>query len=196
MRFKIFILASYVFVLPLVLTLAILISLYFFHQHQTSLKKSWGIAKASPHYESLPAPRASVDQEIEAEDARVAVLDEFFVDHDSPLSEHGAAFVETADKYGLDYRLLPAIAMQESNLCKKTPKDSNNCWGFGIYGGRVMRFSNYEEGIETVARGLSKNYVAHGLVEPEEIMKKYTPGSNGSWANGVNYFMDDIGASL
>ncbi len=196
MRFKFLVLASYAAAFPVVLTLIVLISLYFFYQHQTSLKKSWGITKASPHYESLPKEKASIELEAESEDARVAVLDEFFETHDSPLSTLGTTFVTTADKYHLDYRLLPAIAMQESNLCKKTPHDSNNCWGYGIYGGKVLRFATYEEGIETVAKGLSKNYKTQGLIAPEDIMKKYTPGSNGSWANGVNYFMDDINSSL
>lgn len=30
--------------------------------------------------------------------------------------------VAIADKYNIDFRLLPAIAMQESNLCKSDPR--------------------------------------------------------------------------
>jgi len=196
MRFKIFLLASYVLALPLVLAATILVSLYFFHQNQTSLKKSWGITKATPHYEALPEQRASITLETEARDARIDVLEEFFIRHDSPLVGYGKEFVVVADEYELDYRLLPAIAMQESNLCKKAPENSHNCWGFGIYGGKVTRFANYNEAIDTVAKGLARNYVANGLVQPSEIMTKYTPGSNGSWADGVNFFMDYIHSSL
>ena len=97
-----------------------------------------------------------------------------------------------ADKYEIDYRLVPAIAMQESNLCKVIPHNSYNCWGWGIYGNTVTRFSSYEESIETVSRGLKKYYVDQGLKTPDQIMKKYNPSSNGSWAFGVNFFFKAI----
>jgi hypothetical protein len=97
-----------------------------------------------------------------------------------------------ADKYSLDFRLIPSIAMQESNLCKKIPAESYNCWGFGIYGSKVTKFSNYPEAIETVTRTLALKYKEKGLVTPEEIMSMYTPSSNGSWAHGVNHFMQQL----
>ena len=86
----------------------------------------------------------------------------------------------------------PAIAMQESNLCKRSPENSFNCWGFGIYGQKVTRFSDYEEGIEAVTKTLALKYKADGLDTPQEIMRRYTPQSNGSWAESVEYFMDQL----
>lgn len=121
-------------------------------------------------------------------DQRIAYLKKFFRDHNSELYELAPYFVEVADRHDMDYRLLPAIAMQESNLCKKIPVDSYNCWGWGIYGDKVTRFSSYEEAIDTVAKGLKENYIDQGLVTPEQIMAKYTPSSNGSWARSVNFF--------
>jgi hypothetical protein len=112
------------------------------------------------------------------------------------LEPFASNVVEQADKYGLDFRLIPSIAMQESNLCQKIIADSHNCWGFGIYGKKVTKFQSYPEAIETVTRTLAQNYVAGGLNTPETIMKKYTPSNNGSWANGVNYFMDRLQYSL
>jgi hypothetical protein len=53
----------------------------------------------------------------------------------------------------------------------------------------VTKFGSYPEAIETITRTLATNYIAGGLNTPDQIMKKYTPSSNGSWANGVNYFM-------
>lgn len=123
-------------------------------------------------------------------DERVAILKSFFRQHNSPLYDHAEFIVKTADKYGLDFKLLPAIAMQESNVCRVIPNNSYNCWGWGIYGGQVTRFSSYPEAIDTVARGLKNNYIDKGLITPDEIMRKYNPGSpNGSWANGVNTFL-------
>ena len=112
--------------------------------------------------------------------------------YNSPLEQFAPDIVRTADKYGLDYRLLSSIAMQESNLCKKIIKDSYNCWGFGIYGTKVTRFQSYPEAIETVSKTLAKEYKNKGFETPEQIMKKYTPSSNGSWARGVNHFMNQL----
>ncbi len=123
-------------------------------------------------------------------DKRVAILKAFFRRHDSPLYDHAEFIVKVSDEYGLDYRLLPAISMQESGACRVIPHNSHNCWGWGIYGNTVTRFSSYPESIETVARGLKLYYIDKGLVTPEEIMRKYNPSSNGSWAFGVNTFID------
>lgn len=125
-------------------------------------------------------------------DGRSSNLKRFFRKYNSPLYEHAEFIVRTSDKYQFDYRLLPAIAMQESGLCRVIPHDSYNCWGWGIYGSTVTRFTSYEEAIDTVARGLKKNYIDKGLITATAIMAKYTPSSNGSWAHGVNTFLKVI----
>jgi hypothetical protein len=129
---------------------------------------------------------------ITSRDARVLLVSNFLRKYDSPLLPFANQIIEISDKYHLDYRLLVAIAMQESGLCKKIPPLSHNCWGYGIYGDLVTRFSSYPEGMETVARGLKKNYIDQGLNTPEEIMAKYTPPSQGSWAVGVNRVMNAL----
>ncbi len=141
-------------------------------------------------FAALPSAENVLGDSIVSKDARIEMLRQFFTKYKSPLEPYAQNIVEDADKYGLDYRLLPAIAMQESNLCKKIITDSYNCWGFGIYGKKVTRFESFPEAIDTVTKTLVNNYVAGGLNTPSEIMKKYTPSSNGSWANGVNFFMD------
>jgi len=97
-----------------------------------------------------------------------------------------------ADKYGLDFRLTTAIAQQESNLCKKTPAETYNCWGWGIHSKGTLGFEDYPHGIETVSRGLRKEYLDKGYLTVEDIMSKYTPLSNGSWAMGVSTFMAEM----
>lgn len=141
-------------------------------------------------YAALPTLDGTFDDQIISEDARVEIVRQFLAQYNSPLEPHASFIVETAEKYGLDYRLIPAIAMQESNLCKKNRPESYNCWGFGIYGDKYLHFDSYEHGIETVTKTLATKYKdKHGLATPEQIMSMYTPSSNGSWANGVNYFM-------
>ncbi len=136
-----------------------------------------------------PLNLKSYDLKIEGGDGRVANLKRFFRKYDSPLFPYAEKIVEVSDKYNFDYRLLPAIAMQESNLCKKIPEDSYNCWGWGIYGEKVTRFKSYNEAIETVAKGIKKHYINHGLISVRSIMNKYNPSSNGSWARGVIHFL-------
>lgn len=130
--------------------------------------------------------------EFKTADIRVANLKYFFRKYDSVLYDQADYIVKMADQYKLDYRLIPAIAMQESNLCKFIPENSHNCWGWGIYGGKVTRFDSYEEAIETISRGIKKNYIDKGLTTAESIMRKYTPPSDGSWAFGVNTFLKMI----
>lgn len=130
--------------------------------------------------------------EIIPTDARSAIIDSFLLRYQSPMAGIGTAVVENADKYGLPFWLVPAIAQCESNLGKRVPADSHNAWGWGIYGEKVTRFETWEQGVEKVSQGLSKNYLAKGLTSPEEIMKKYTPGSNGSWAFCVQKFLNEL----
>lgn len=147
-------------------------------------------------YAALPAASGTLKVSVSEQDARLTAVKEFFKRYKSDLLPYADDVIIAADKYGIDYRLIPAIAMQESNLCKKVPKDSYNCWGFGIYGKKVTRFDNYKDAIDTVTKTLASKYKANGLETPEQIMTKYTPGSNGSWANGVNHFMDQLAVSL
>ncbi len=119
-------------------------------------------------------------------DKRVAILKAFFRHYDSPLYDEAEFIVMVSDENGLDFRLIPAISMQESTACKFIPENSHNCWGWGIYGNKITRFESYQEAIDTIAKGLKKNYIDKGLTSPEQIMAKYTPSSNGSWARGVS----------
>ncbi len=130
--------------------------------------------------------------EFKTQDIRVANLKYFFRKYESVLYDNSEFIVKMADQYKLDYRLIPAIAMQESGLCKNIYEGSYNCWGWGIYGNKVTRFASYDEAIETISRGLKKNYIDKGLTTPEDIMRKYTPPSTGSWAFGVNFFLKII----
>lgn len=125
-------------------------------------------------------------------DSRADNLRNFFRKYRSPLYDWADAVVSISDTYQFDYRLLPAIAMQESGLCKFAPDGSHNCWGYGIYGGKRISFNSYQEAIETVAKGLKKNYLDKGYTTPELIMSKYTPRSPGSWARSINLFITSL----
>jgi hypothetical protein len=152
-----------------------------------------GNQKQANFYAALPLKRNIATDTITTEEGRVEMVRQFLAKYKSPLEPHADFIVQVADKYDLDFRLIPAIAMQESNLCRRIPQDSHNCWGFGIYGGKITKFSTYPEAIETVTKTLGTKYKNKGLITPEQIMSKYTPSSpNGSWAKGVSHFMDQL----
>ena len=147
---------------------------------------------ATQIYAPLPDTRPSVAIAPDKADARTEIIRQYLEYYNSPMSEHAALLVATADMYDLDFRLTTAIAQQESNLCKKIPPGSHNCWGWGIHSAGSLGFESYEEAIETVSRGIKQEYIDKGYNTPEEIMSKYTPLSNGSWAAGVSSFMAEM----
>lgn len=133
--------------------------------------------------------------ELKADDARPYIIAQFLERYDSPLKPYdywGSLLTQIADQYALDFRLLPAMAMQESNLCKKIPEGTHNCLGLGIHSKGTWGFDTYEANFAKAAEILRKNYINQGLITPDEIQDKYTPGSNGSWEFSVNKFMDKL----
>lgn len=133
--------------------------------------------------------------DVRTADARVDIVANFLTRYKSPLQPaetYARQLVAAADRYGLDYRLLPAIMMQESNLCKTSDPKLHNCLGFGIHKGGTLGFDSYEESFDRAARELKEKYIDIGLTTPEQIMTKYTPSSNGSWARSVNQWIAEM----
>ena len=189
---KILFSASFFAFTPILIFASILYFLFLSYNYKTRNGLFTGNSNHKVAFAALPSAENVFGSQIIAKDARIEMVRQFFQKYKSPLEPYAQNVVEDADKYGLDFRLLPAIAMQESNLCQKIIVDSYNCWGFGIYGKKVTRFESYPEAIDTVTKTLVKNYQKAGLNSPEEIMSKYTPSNNGSWAYSVNYFMNTL----
>jgi len=187
---KVFLLAVFSLLTPLVMVFSLSL-LYSSLSQKSSLVASNGNSRVA--YAALPAASGTLKANIVESDARKTLVREFFKKYKSELLPYASEVVNSADKYGLDYRLIPAIAMQESTGCRNAPKDSHNCWGFGIYGKKVTKFDNYPDAIETITKTLATVYKdKKGLETPEEIVKLYTPSSNGSWQKSVTYFMDQL----
>jgi len=150
-------------------------------------------SRQSVAYAALPTTQNILSATItEIDGGNAEKIRQYLARYNSPLEPYAVDIVDAADQFGLDRRLIVAIAMQESTLCKVIPADSHNCWGFGIYTGHVTRFADYKEGIYTVTKALATRYKKNGLVTPNEIMTMYTPSSNGSWAIGVNHTMTQL----
>ena len=132
---------------------------------------------------------------IQSADARPILLANFLESNKSPLKPYdywGGYLTQLADQYRLDYRLIPSIAMQESNLCKVIPEGSFNCLGLGVHSKGTWGFSSFEENFDAAARVMKRDYIDKVFVSPEQIQTKYTPSSNGSWQFAVNHFMNKI----
>lgn len=131
---------------------------------------------------------------LKAGDVRVAIIEKFLRKYNSPMAGHGADFIAAADYYSLDWRLLPAIAFQESNLGKKIPKGSYNPFGWAVYteNSSGTNFTNWSEAIFTVAKGMRKNYIERGLSDPETIAIRYTENTNPTWIFAVKTAMAEL----
>lgn len=130
----------------------------------------------------------------EVTDSRVRVLREFLEKFNSPLTPYAGTFVKIADKYNLDWKLVAAISGVESTFGKEIPYESFNGWGWGIYGDNMIRFSSWEQGIETVSEGLRTNYLNKwGARDVYEIGRIYA--ASPTWAQRVEYFMNLIDKS-
>lgn len=146
-------------------------------------------------YAALPKDSVTQTVKITPSDARAKIIEDFFKKYSSPLAAYSKKFIAVSDSYNLDWRILPAISMQESNGGHKVVKNSYNPFGYGIYGSLVIRFNSWEEAIEKVGKALKSEYLDIGLKTPKQIMTKYTPPSlskGGVWAKGVSSFMEEL----
>jgi hypothetical protein len=127
-------------------------------------------------------------------DTRPVLINRFLAKYRSPMAGTGKEFVAAADRYGLDWRLLPAIAFQESNLGKKIPKGSHNPFGWAIYEGANYGayFNSWSEAINIVAARMNRDYLSNGFDTPETIVLKYTAKPTTSWVFAVNAAMEEI----
>lgn len=120
-------------------------------------------------------------------DTRTLRLKTYLEAQNSPLTKHADDFVKIADKFGLRYSFLPAVAGRESTFCKFIPQNSFNCYGWGP----GIKFGSWEDGIEKVALGLKKNYIQKwGKDTVDEIAPIYA--SSPTWASGIKNFISQI----
>lgn len=144
-------------------------------------------------YASLPKKIASISSSYKTENSNYIIVENYLKRYGSPLLSSSDFLVDSSIKYGVDPFLIVAIAQQESNLGKKTPENCFNAWGWGIHSKGTKCYLNWEEAIESVTSGIAKDYCGKGYCQDVCIMmKKYTPGSNGSWCFGVNQFLEEL----
>ena len=139
------------------------------------------------------------EEKVEREEARIKkaeAIDTYFKMYDMPLYGTGMKMVLEAEKNGIDWRLLPAIAVRESTGGKYACKRVTNSF-FG-WGSCKINFKSTEQAIEVVAHNLGGNnpntdhYYAGK--NTKEILQKYNPPSIvKNYATQVMNIMDAIG---
>ncbi|MCJ7793146.1 MAG: hypothetical protein MUP45_04170 [Candidatus Marinimicrobia bacterium] len=143
-------------------------------------------------YAAIPEILGEMSSAIQTGDARPIIIEKYLEKHDSPLLPYANELLAASEKYEVDYRLIVAIAQCESNLCKKSPEGSFNCWGFE---NGETKFLSWEQALDQVAKTLREKYLDDGLETPEEIMARYAPPSvekGGPWAKCVRQFIDEL----
>jgi hypothetical protein len=131
-----------------------------------------------------------------AGDARLKLLESFM--SGTPLFPYAGKIIELADTYQIDYRLVPAIGMCESNLGKRIPSsDSYNAFGIAVYTGQQTgaKFENWNKALEWVFEFIDTRYISRNIIDLKQIGASWAPPSlekDNSWANCVEKFMRSI----
>ncbi len=123
-------------------------------------------------------------------DDRAQILAKFLKGRGSPMASDAEKLVRIADKYGLDWKLLPAIAGVESQYGRMIPAGSYNPYGWN---NGSAYFSDWASASEHVAAGIRTRYAPGGAVTPWRIGPSYA--ENPLWAYQVSKYMYQIDQS-
>lgn len=143
---------------------------------------------SAPHSASSAALTFQVKNLKKPEDVRVQALENVLEKYHSPLKPYAKTYVTMADKYGVDWKLLPSIAGLESTFGRAMIDSTHNAYGWGS---GTIYFASWEDGIETINKTLKSNYMDKwGATNVWEIGPIYAESP--TWAVRVNGFMNEI----
>lgn len=117
-------------------------------------------------------------------DNRAARLEKFLRSQGSPMAPAAQDLVKIADQYGLDYKLLPAIAGVESTYGLTIPTGSYNPYGWSngnFYFGSWVAASSY------VSSQINQRWGYMGKITPWKIGPYYA--ANPTWPSHVQRYM-------
>ena len=99
--------------------------------------------------ETSPVTKVEISQD-DISQEKAKAIDTYFRERSMPLEGTGITFILVAEKYGLDWSLLPAIAIRESSGGKAAC--GNNPFGWGSC--KLHNFNSYEQAIESIGKNL------------------------------------------
>jgi hypothetical protein len=128
----------------------------------------------------------------QSDEHQIAQMRVVLTKYNSPMVGLEDVLIATAQKYGLDWTLLAAIAGTESSFARRMPAQCINPYGWGIYGSNKICFKTLEDSIEGVASGLAKKY---NISSVESIARTYNKVSTEGWVSHTRFFMNKIKAA-
>lgn len=138
-------------------------------------------APGSLHAERKPAP---APQQTRAFDARLERLRAFFGKSNCPAKDYSGVFLEAADRYELDWRLLPSISYVESTGGKAAKNNNLFGWKSGRAG-----FASAAQSIHEVGRRLGRSHLYRSK-SLDQLLATYNP--TGDYAQKVKSVMQSI----
>ncbi len=139
--------------------------------------------------DNSPVPTQEMVINTKTLDPRAVILRDYFAKYNSPLQNYSQDFIEAADKYQVDWKLVPSIAGVESTFGQAIPGGYND-WGWGVYGDQAIYFKTQKDGIYTVTAAMRTNYLDKGLTNPYQMNGSYAASS--AWGGHVAYFIADL----
>ncbi len=103
----------------------------------------------------------------------------------SPLAPYAKDFVDAGDHYGVDYRIVIAVAGREQTFGVNWPGSSNNFWGYGSYCWPDIQAAAWE-----ITRLYSIEYQDLSRGDICGAAKRYAESE--TWASGVTEFYEEL----
>jgi transcriptional regulator with XRE-family HTH domain len=139
---------------------------------------------------SAPAQTAVAAQStVHQDDPRFHAIRNFFLSRKCPIVTLSAEFLAAADRFNLDWRLLPSIALLESGGGKVAPGGNPLGWGSG-----KAKFMNAAQAIHHVAERLAMSPIYAGK-DLKAKLRIYNP-ANREYAARVQEVMEQLGPRL
>lgn len=119
------------------------------------------------------------------EEAAVLGLQKFLSSHGSPMAPHAAEILTAAARYGVDHRLVVAIAGVESTF-------GRHCRGFNAWGWNngSTRWTSWPASIDSYTKAFARGYPDRADIK--RFARRYNPNTPKAWASKVAYFMTAI----
>jgi len=139
----------------------------------------------------------SLALKIREKEIKIKKIEAFLKSYNSPLESYASSFVDKAEEYNIDWKLVVSILGVESTFGKNIPVNSYNGWGWGIPTGASsgLGFKDWKDGIDQVSKGLREKYIERELDTVYKMGHVYAPPSK-TWAGNVNLFMDKLEATV
>jgi hypothetical protein len=130
------------------------------------------------------APHSASDSTLPPQDARVLKLEAFFESYNCQRPFYVRNYLDAADTYAIDYRILPAISMLESTCGSYQRR--NNHWGWNPEG---TGFSSVAAGIDFISEQLANGPYYREKTLQEKLLT-YNPKP--AYAREVRRLMKEI----